>query len=232
MSHHANLVRIKAVYNALAGLDEIIAFVGGATVSLYADQPEQVDVRPTDDIDILVEIGSYSHYARIQEKLASLGFQPDMETKVICRYKYEGLTVDIMPTEEAILGFANRWYKAGFENLIGCRIDDRTTVNIFSPPYFVASKLEAFKGRGKNDGRTSSDFEDIVFVLDNRRDIWKELSQSGHELNNYLTESFTTLLSNRSIEEWLSAHLEYATAVVRTAFILDEMTKFVNEAAR
>lgn len=81
MSHQTNVVRIKGVYNALAGLNESIAFVGGATVSLYADKPEQTDVRPTDDIDVLIEIGSYSEYVKIQEKLASLGFI------AICRQK-------------------------------------------------------------------------------------------------------------------------------------------------
>lgn len=37
---HENLVRIKAVHNALRGLDQEFVFVGGATVSLYATNPE------------------------------------------------------------------------------------------------------------------------------------------------------------------------------------------------
>lgn len=229
MSHHTNLVRIKGVYSALAELNEAIAFVGGATVSLYADRPEQTDVRPTDDIDVLIEIGSYVEYVKIQEKLGALGFSIDPEAKVTCRYKYQGITVDVMPTDEAVLGFSNRWYKEGFSNIIPYQIDERTTVNIFSPPYFIASKLEAFKGRGKNDGRTSQDFEDIVFVLDNHKAIWHELNNSGRELTEYLKEEWAKLLKNRNIEEWLSAHLEYATASSRARIILKEMTEFVKE---
>ena len=38
-------------------------------------------------------------------------------------------------------------------------------VKIFQAVYFIASKLEAFNDRGNNDGRMSSDFEGIVFVL-------------------------------------------------------------------
>ena len=227
MSHHINLVRIKGVYNALEELNETVAFVGGATVSLYVDRPEQADVRPTNDIDVLIEIGSYGEYVRIQEKLAAIGFNVDPEAKVTCRYKYQGLTVDVMPTDENVLGFSNKWYKEGFSNLKSYQIDDRTAVNIFSPPYFIASKLEAYKGRGNNDGRTSQDFEDIVFVLDNRKTIWQELSESGQELKNYLKEEWQNLLKNRNIEEWLSAHLEYETAAARARLMLNEMKKFV-----
>jgi len=109
MSHHVNLVRIKSVYNALEELNEMVAFVGGATVSLYVDRPEQADVRPTYDIDVLVEIGSYRENVAIQEKLAAIGFNVDQEAKITCRYKYQGLTVDIMPTDEDVLGFSNKW---------------------------------------------------------------------------------------------------------------------------
>ncbi len=133
-----------------------------------------------------------------------------------------------MPTDEAVLGFSNKWYKEGFLNLMSYQIDERTAVNIFSPAYFIASKLEAFKGRGNNDGRTSQDFEDIVFVLDNRKTIWQELNEVV-ELKTYLKEEWQNLLGNRNIEEWLSAHLEYETAAARARLMLDEMKKFVEE---
>jgi predicted nucleotidyltransferase len=227
MSHTINLIRIKAVYHALDELKETIAFVGGATVSLYADKPEQTDVRPTNDIDVLIEIGSYGNYIRIQEKLAKIGFHVDPEAKITCRYKYQGLIVDIMPTEESVLGFSNIWYREGFSNLIAYQVDERTKVNIFSPAYFIASKLEAFKGRGNSDGRTSHDFEDIVFVLDNRKSIWQELDASEQYLRNYLTGECQKLISNKNIEEWISVHLEYETAITRARMILRAMAQFV-----
>lgn len=48
MSLHQNIIRIKAVYNALEELENDVVFVGGATVALYADRPAS-EVRPTDD---------------------------------------------------------------------------------------------------------------------------------------------------------------------------------------
>lgn len=53
MSHHINITRIKAVNNALEKLRDKVVFVGGATVSLYADSAAE-EIRPTEDIDIVV----------------------------------------------------------------------------------------------------------------------------------------------------------------------------------
>ena len=52
MNHtHENIVRIKAVHNLLAELKDKVVFVGGATVSLYA-QRETTAIRETKDVDI------------------------------------------------------------------------------------------------------------------------------------------------------------------------------------
>jgi predicted nucleotidyltransferase len=215
------------VYNALGELKDSVAFVGGATVSLYADKPEQADVRPTEDIDVLIEIGTYMEYTKLQDYLNKLGFELDTEAAVICRYKYQGLTVDVMPTDENVLGFSNRWYKKGFEHIIKYQVDDQVKVNIFSSPYFIASKLEAFNGRGRKDGRTSQDFEDIVFVLDNRKSIWAEMQDADVEVRSCLMEEWAGLLRIPYHEEWISAHLEYETAYVRARSIITSMRSFV-----
>lgn len=65
MSHQTNITRIRAVNNTLGNLKDRVVFVGGATVSLYTDRaaPES---RPTDDVDILVEIATYREYANLK----------------------------------------------------------------------------------------------------------------------------------------------------------------------
>lgn len=45
MSHQINLTRIRAVNNALVALKEKVVFVGGATISLYAER-EIFELRP------------------------------------------------------------------------------------------------------------------------------------------------------------------------------------------
>lgn len=94
------------------------------------------------------------------------------------------------------------------------------------PEYFIATKLEAFKGRGKKDGRTSSDFEDIIYVLNNRSTIWEECMQTDNELLVYLKESFSELSQNPYLEEWVMSNLEFFEKG-RTDYITGGINKFV-----
>lgn len=225
MSHHKNIVRIKAVHGALRDLKEEVVFVGGATVSLYADRMAE-EVRPTDDVDVLIELWTRKGYAELEERLRSIGFSNDQESGIICRFKIQGITVDVMPTGESVLGFSNKWHPDGYKNAIDYEIDDHV-IKILSPSYFIASKIEAFKSRGSNDGRTSSDFEDIVFVLENRFSIWDDLQQCDEALKEYLKNEFKNFLANALFEEWIDAHAGYGSPPA-TYYILEKLEEFVN----
>lgn len=228
MSHHQNIVRLKAVQNLLAQTGVNFAFVGGATVSLYA-QRETEEVRSTNDVDVVVEIAAYNaEFLKLTEQLLRLGFNPDSESKVICRYLYDGLVVDIMPVGEGVFGFVNKWYESGLNNAEDYKIDDQTIVSIFPASYFIASKLEAFNDRGKNDGRTSTDFEDIIFVMENRPELWRELNAADTEVRDYLKYEFNKLLNTPYIEEWIDCHAGYSSPPM-TPIILEEMRRFISE---
>lgn len=224
MSHHTNTVRIKAVANALDNLKEKVVFVGGATISLYPDQPV-FEVRPTDDVDVIIEILNYSDRAGLEEKLRSIGFSHDIESGVICRYRIQGIVVDIMPTNDPSIGFTNIWYPEGFENAVNYEIDEQSIVKILSAPYFIATKLEAHKDRGQNDGRTSQDFEDIIYVLENREVIWEEINNSSDNLKIYLLTEFRNLLKNPNIFEWIDCHVERGSPPA-SYFIMEALEKF------
>ena len=200
-------MRIKAVTQALSPLNENIVFVGGATVALYADLTAP-EVRPTDDVDVVIELASYSAYARLDERLRYAGFINDVTSGVICRYTIQGVIVDIMPTEPGIIGFSNRWYPEGFQNAIPYPLDERSEIKIFSLPYFIASKWEAFKNRGKFDFRSSSDFEDIVYVLENAHELKKKLMNAPIKVKNYLQEEIGYWINNPEFEEGLYCHIE------------------------
>ena len=225
MSHKENIARIKTVHFALEELSSDVVFVGGATVSLYSTRPE-IETRPTDDVDIVVEIMHYKDYAAIEEKLRSKGFVNDVESGVICRYKIRGVTVDVMPTSEEILGFSNRWYKTAFTKSIRVDVGGGVFVKIFSAPYFLATKLDAFVDRGENEGRFSSDFEDVVHVLNNRQQVWAEMRDTDVQIKEYLREEFRKLLDQKYIDEWVSVHLDYSEQK-RVGFILGNLLEFV-----
>jgi predicted nucleotidyltransferase len=228
MKHtHENIVRIKAVYNLLGDLKDKVVFVGGATVSLYA-QRETPEIRETKDVDILVEIASHHEYAAIEQKLRDMGFANDPEAKFVGRYLHQGLIVDVMATEESVLGFSNKWYKEGFKSAIDFRIDDLHVVKIFDAPHFIAAKVEAFKNRGNGDGRTSQDFEDIVFILENRQTIWEEMENAPEPVKSYLKEEFSVLRKNPHIEERIGSHAGFYTTT-SAGLILQELDNYLSE---
>ncbi len=202
-----NLIRIKTVNEFLKDLNQEFVYVGGAIVSLYASVPPPAHtIRPTNDVDIVVELASYKGYADLDKKLRGVGFKNDIASGVICRYNIEGMIVDFMPTHPEAIGFSNIWYPEGFQTAINYQLDRDTNIRIFSLPYFVAAKWEAYKGRGK-DYRTSRDFEDLVYVFEKVDDFEEKIKASPKHLRTYLHNEFKDIIDRRDFEEGLSAHL-------------------------
>lgn len=91
-------------------LDRLV-FVGGCATALLITDPGATEVRPTFDVDAIVEICSYGEYQGLSEKLRDLGFAEDFAPGApICRWKCGNIQLDVMPTDESILGFSSRWY--------------------------------------------------------------------------------------------------------------------------
>lgn len=86
-----NLEIIKTVAKGLGELNEKVAFVGGATVSIYGDDPAAEDVRPTKDVDIVLEIASFSALEDLREELENKGFHQSYEDTVVCRFRYNDI---------------------------------------------------------------------------------------------------------------------------------------------
>ncbi len=231
MSYHSNIESIIKVAAALGALKDEVIFVGGATVSLYASRPEAVTIRVTDDVDIAVEVVSRVAFDKLQLKLLKSGFKNDKESKIISRFLLDELVVDVMPTDAGILGFTNRWFKDGVKNAVEFKLDNGEVIRIFTAPYFIASKMEAFKSRGKGDLYGSHDFEDIVFVLDNRDGIEEELHHADAEVKDYIKNEFNTLLKNVQIEEIIIAHVERTGQTERKDKVMQVMRGLVTGSA-
>jgi predicted nucleotidyltransferase len=224
LNDNTNISRIKTVYTALGELKSKVVFIGGATVSLYKDRPTS-EIRVTEDVDIVIEIATYAEFAKTEEKLRAKGFINDIASKIICRYRIHGIIVDIMPVEENILGFSNRWYRDGIKNSIDYSIDEHIQIRIFDVAHFLAAKIEAFNNRGNGDGRTSSDFEDIVYILNSRNKVWEELQNAQEKVKGFLKVAFGKLLELPYIYEWISAHLDYSEQK-RASFITEGLVDF------
>ncbi len=148
---------------------------------------------------------------------------------MFCRYKYHDIVIDIMPTDEHILGFTNIWYKDGLQNSISYDLDNDLKIQIFQLSYFLGSKFEALKSeRHGKDYRYNSDFEDIIYIFDNRINIKNELIECNGEIKIYLQKAISELLKRPYIEEEIIANLEYSSSNQRKDRILKIWKSFLN----
>lgn len=201
---------LEIVAAGLGPLREQVVFVGGTTTAFYITDPAAPEVRPTDDVDCIIEVAAIGDYYKLEKQLRDLGFRNDAQGGVIlCRWKYRGITVDVMPTNGKVVGFTNRWYPEGLGNRMQVKLPSGLEINVLSLPYFIATKLEAYRGRGGNDLRTSHDIEDIVTVLDGCREIEEKLLAARGELKAYLNQTFSGFLGKADFDEALQAHLPH-----------------------
>ena len=200
-----NMGVAKKVATALGELNDEVAYVGGATVSIYADDPIAEDVRPTKDVDIMLRIATFAELAALQDKLTSKNIYPDPEADINCRFKYDDVLIDVMSTKEVGWAPSDPWFEPGFKSLMKYELDDVITIRVFTAPYFLATKFSAFHDRG-TDPRTSTDFEDIVYVLDSRLNIVDEIRSAPIKVRDYLKEQLKHFL-NDDMSESISCHL-------------------------
>lgn len=103
--------------------------------------------------------------------------------------------VDLMPTDESVLGFTNRWYGEAATSAMRLRLPGGAMINLISAPAFLATKFEAFQTRGNADFVVSHDFEDIINVVEGRSSIVEEVAECEMTMRAYLCAQFDAVLS-------------------------------------
>lgn len=207
MSLPTNKQLLAAIASRLKPLLAEIVFVGGCATGLLITDPAASPVRATDDVDVIVEVASYAEYARFSKRLRSLGFSEDSSDGApICRWLTDRMKLDVMPTDEKILGFSNRWFKPAIETADLIALDG-FDLRVVTAPYFIGTKLEAFRGRGKGDFHASSDMEDIITVLDGRPTVVEEVADCSAALRRYVAREVGKLLENPEFVNALPGHL-------------------------
>ncbi|MBL4847130.1 MAG: hypothetical protein JKY65_16540 [Planctomycetes bacterium] len=187
-------------------LDELV-LVGGCAAGLLVTDPGSSPIRPTEDVDLVVEATTYIDYQRFGKRLANRGFKPGTTPgDPLCRWRGNNLTLDIMPLDEAVLGFSNQWYQSALEAPSQTRLPSGTLLSHIDAPHFLATKLNAFQSRGEGDFLTSADLEDVVVVIDGRPTIRQELQASGALLQSYVAEQLRALLAERHFLEALPGY--------------------------
>ena len=203
-----NRVILSRVARALGDLRESLVFVGGCASGLLVTAIRAQAIRPTDDVDMVAQAATAREYYEVEALLEARGFVHDMSADApICRWRYQGIAVDLMPSEECVLGFANRWYPLAMESAQWVTLEDDLAIRLIAAPVFVATKFEAFQGRGNNDFFMSHDLEDIITVVDGRISLQEEARQVSAELREYLASNFRDLLASSAFLDALAGHL-------------------------
>ena len=148
-----NLAQLVACAAKLEPLLDKIAFVGGCVTGLLITDPASAPVRPTLDVGVIVEVASYAEFTVLEQRLRQLGFRETQKQGTpVCRWVHGDLLLDFIPVDPSILGFTNRWYRPALAEARRVSIGIRE-IRVITAPYFLATKLEAFYGRGRNDFR-------------------------------------------------------------------------------
>jgi hypothetical protein len=205
---------IDTVARQLGELRDRVVFIGGVVRGLLITDTAIQGSRATKDVDVIAAgiATRTEYYSQIHSKLRSLGFKEDTsEGAPMCRWKLHELIVDVMPPVSDVLGFSNRWYLHAVDTAIRVAIPSATDVEpieirLVTGPSFLATKLEAFAGRGGDDYVGSHDVEDIVAIVDGRPSLVEEVEREPPELRAYVAHELQRHLA-RGLADAVPGHL-------------------------
>lgn len=178
-----------------------MAFVGGCTTGLLiTDTLVLEQIRATDDVDVIVDVLGHGDYTKLQQQLRERGFRESSKDEVVCRWRLNSLIVDIMPTDERILGFSNRWYPAALAAAQWYQLSVNHRIRVVTPVYFLATKIDAFQHRGNQDFLASRDMEDILSLIDGREDLCDEVMVARDDVRLAIAEAMMGFLRASDFE--------------------------------
>lgn len=189
-----NLPLLEDAVHKLAPLLNEIVFVGGVTLGLLITDKAAAPTRITNDVDVIAEIVTYADYVAFSERLRAANFSEDEgENPITCRWHNGALIVDVLALNEEVLGFTNLWYKSAIRHAAPYVLPSGPTIRIITAPFFLGTKMEAFRGRGKMDFQSSHDLEDFVAVIEGRDTLLREIAESPQNLREYLAKAAKSL---------------------------------------
>ena len=211
---------------ALGSLRERLVFVGGCATGLLLTNPAAAAVRPTEDVDAIVEVATLAGYRALHPLLAERGFTQTMEDNTPpFRWFWNRLQLDLVPVDERVLGFANRWYRPGFAAAVATDLAPGLALRHLDAPHFMATKFEAYNDRGRRDVYVSHDLEDIVTVIDGRAELADELMRAEPSLRAHVIEQTQALLAHPDLRNALPG---IVAQPIRASVVLERLQQIAS----
>ena len=188
-----NLSLLEDAVRKLAPFLDEIVFVGGVILGLLITDEAATPIRGTTDVDVIAEIVTYADYIAFSERLRRAHFTED--TDLICRWHNGDLTLDVLALTKEVLGFTNIWYEPALRHASTVSMPGGQAIRVITSPFFLGTKMEAFRGRGRMDFQASHDLEDFVAVIEGQETIVQEIAESPRNLRDYLADAAMALLA-------------------------------------
>ena len=228
MTRDPNLSKIELIASTLGPLRDQLVFVGGCAVGLLITDNAAAPVRVTFDVDLVAGVSALAAYHGIEKEFVRLGFSRDTTSDApICRWRYRGLEVDLMPMDSKVLGFANRWYPLAVETAQDAKLPSGTIIKLITAPAFLATKFEAYSDRGGADMLASHDLEDIINVVDGRPGLLEEVRNAPADLRTYLATRFAGLLMAPNFLDVLPALIFPDESLAERTQVVTERIQFL-----
>lgn len=227
-----NIELLTRVAEALGELREQLVFVGGCATALLITDLAAPPVRATHDVDAVVAIVTLPDYHRLGDALRARGFSQSIEEgEPPYRWTLGGMKLDVMPVDEKVLGFSNRWYEPAIRTAVTIQLREVLAIRVVLPTYFVATKLDAFEDRGKSDFMESHDLEDVLSVVDGRPELAEEFLNAESDLRDYVSGVFLNLIGDEGFLNALPGLILEGSPAIRSPVVLQRMTAIANQTA-
>jgi hypothetical protein len=221
---------LRVVARCMEPLGTNFVFLGGAVIELLVDNPTVSELRPTKDVDVVAEVLSTAGFYALESKLRDAGFANDTsEGAPLCRWLIDGHRVDIMPVEASPLGMNTRWFREALEFATVKSLGDGLQARVVSAPVFIATKLEAYRDRGRGDFQASHDIEDIVSVVDGCADIAEQISHAPGSVRAFVVGEFVNWMRHPDWTDLMAGHLSGISLSAGRQRILCERVRAISE---
>jgi predicted nucleotidyltransferase len=225
-----NIKMLMRVARQLGPLLDRFVFLGGVVAELLITERGAPGGRHTKDVDVVVDVMNRGEYSEsLREQLIELGLSEDTRPGApICRWRFDDMIIDIMPTRGEILGFSSQWYPLAFESARPHGLPDGTTIRLVTPACFLATKLAAFGDRGRRDPMASHDLEDVISVIDGRAEIVNDLAAASADVRAYVAGQLTDLVNRRNATEIIAGQLmSDSTSQARLTLVMNRIRALI-----
>lgn len=118
------------------------------------------------------------------------------------------------------------WYGLAIETATSISFPSAASARIISAPAFIATKLTAYRDRGRGDVFASHDLEDVLTIVDTRPSLLDEVDRSVAPLRAFVADEVRALLETPAFADALHGHVEQGPMTAgRTAIVLSRLKR-------